>query len=62
MAIIKIKVNGEWTEIPALQGSQGNPGSPGPAGNDYTITSTDYAAIALNVYNNYMTDATNVGY
>jgi hypothetical protein len=50
------------------QGPKGDKGDTGPAGqngtngSDYVITSTDYNTIASIVYNNYMTDATNVGY
>lgn len=47
------------------QGPQGIQGVQGPAGadgDDYVITNADYAAIAAIVYQNYMTDATNVGY
>ena len=63
--VISIKQNGNWVEVPALQGSQGEQGIQGPAGdngNDYVITSADYSAIAAVVYNDYMTNAENVGY
>lgn len=43
-------------------GPQGPKGDKGDNGDDYVITSTDYSAIAAIVYQNYMTDATNVGY
>lgn len=59
MAVVKIKVNGEWVEVPALKG---DPGAAGNDGNTYTITAADYDAIAAVVYNDYLTDATNVGY
>lgn len=38
MAVVKIKVNGEWVEVPALKGD------PGAAGNDGNtpVRGTDY--------------------
>lgn len=60
MDILKVKDgSGNWVSIPAIKGDTG---AKGDKGSDYIITATDYAAIALVVYNNYMTDATNVGY
>lgn len=43
-------------------GEQGPKGDKGDQGDDYTITAADYSAIAAVVYQDYMTDATNVGY
>lgn len=78
MDILQVKDgNGNWTSIPAIkgdtgpqgpqgiqgiQGETGPQGIQGPAGADYVITSADYNAIAAIVYDDYMTDATNVGY
>lgn len=45
-----------------IQGIQGPAGADGQDGSDYVITSADYSAIAAIVYQDYMTDATNVGY
>lgn len=43
-------------------GATGPQGPKGDQGDDYVITSSDYSAIAAIVYQDYMTDATNVGY
>lgn len=48
--------------IQGPQGPAGADGADGKDGSDYVITSSDYNAIAAIVYQNYMTDATNVGY
>lgn len=63
MDILKIKDgNGNWVSIPAIKGDTGAMGDKGDPGDDYVITSADYSAIAAIVYNDYMTNATNVGY
>lgn len=46
-AILKIKINGVWTEIPALKGPRGPVGPQGPAGvnsHDFTHTSNTTAS------------------
>lgn len=63
MDILRVKdALGNWTSIPAVKGDVGPQGPKGDTGDDYVITSADYNAIAAIVYNNYMTNATNVGY
>lgn len=44
------------------KGDTGDKGDKGDTGDSYTITSSDYSAIAEVVYNSYMTNAANVSY
>ena len=40
MELLKVKVNGQWVEIPTIEGAQGPTGAQGPSGVDGAVGPT----------------------